>query len=148
MKSLRNNEKGFTLIEIVIVLAIAAGIILVVLLAVGNAQRGNRDTKRVAAVAASASFIEQCAANNNGKVATCQPTLALVPAGAEPSTGAVPVTGAAGALAALSAAGIQITMGEKCGAAGAAVAGGNTQYAIQYYQEGGGGKAICKDNAS
>lgn len=42
------NKKGFTLIEIVIVLAIAALILIIVFLAVGGAQRSRRDTQRKA----------------------------------------------------------------------------------------------------
>jgi prepilin-type N-terminal cleavage/methylation domain-containing protein len=45
MSFLRKN-KGFTLIELVIVLAIAALILAAILLAVGGAQKGQRDSQR------------------------------------------------------------------------------------------------------
>lgn len=61
------ESKGFTLIEVVIVLAIAALIILVVLQAVGAAQRSNRDTARKSEAARVVSLLEQYASNNGGQ---------------------------------------------------------------------------------
>ena len=46
MKSLIKREQGFTLIEIVIVIAIAAALILLVFLAVSGAQKSKRDQVR------------------------------------------------------------------------------------------------------
>ena|ERR1019366_3769032 len=66
MSKLTKRDKGFTLIEIVIVLAIAALIILVVLQAVGAAQRSNRDSTRKQEVARVVSLLEQYASNNGG----------------------------------------------------------------------------------
>lgn len=43
LQNLRRDKKGFTLIEVVIVLAIAALILVIVFLAVGGAQRSQRD---------------------------------------------------------------------------------------------------------
>lgn len=67
MSKLAKRDKGFTLIEIVIVLAIAALIILVVLQAVGAAQRSNRDSTRKQEAARVVSLLEQYASNNGGK---------------------------------------------------------------------------------
>lgn len=61
------RDKGFTLIELVIVLAIAALIILVVLQAVGAAQKSNRDSTRKQEAARVVSLLEQYASNNGGK---------------------------------------------------------------------------------
>lgn len=66
MKKLSSRDKGFTLIEIVIVLAIAALIILVVLQAVGAAQKSNRDSTRKQEAARIVSLLEQYASNNGG----------------------------------------------------------------------------------
>ena len=60
------QNKGFTLIEVVIVLAIAALIILVVLQAVSSAQKSNRDTARKSEAGRIVSLLEQYASNNNG----------------------------------------------------------------------------------
>ena len=84
MSKLMKRDKGFTLIELVIVLAIAALIILVVLQAVGAAQRSNRDSTRKQEAARVVSLLEQYASNNGG----------LYPAGA----GLTDPTGAGGTL--------------------------------------------------
>ena len=60
------RTKGFTLIELVIVLAIAALIILVVLQAVGAAQKSNRDSTRKQEAARVVSLLEQYASNKGG----------------------------------------------------------------------------------
>lgn len=60
------KKKGFTLIEVVIVLAIAALILVIVFLAVAGAQRGRRDEANAQAAGRLLSQIEQCASNNNG----------------------------------------------------------------------------------
>lgn len=66
MSKLLKKEKGFTLIEVVIVLAIAALIILVVLQAVSSANKSNRDTARKSEAGRVVSLVEQYASNNNG----------------------------------------------------------------------------------
>ena len=62
----KSRDRGFTLIEIVIVLAIAALIILVVLQAVASAQRAQRDTARKDEAGRMVSLLEQYASNNGG----------------------------------------------------------------------------------
>ena len=66
MNKLAKRAKGFTLIELVIVLAIAALIILVVLQAVGAAQKSNRDSTRKQEAARVVSLLEQYASNKGG----------------------------------------------------------------------------------
>lgn len=63
MKKLR---QGFSLIELMIVLAIAGLIISLVFVAASAAQRNGRDTTRRADTQKLATAIEQWAANNNG----------------------------------------------------------------------------------
>lgn len=63
MKKIR---QGFTLIELMIVLAIAGLIISLVFVAASAAQRNGRDTTRRADTQKLATAIEQWAANNNG----------------------------------------------------------------------------------
>jgi len=67
MKSLIKRDEGFTLIEIVIVLAIAAAIILMVFLAVTGARKSQRDTQRRNDVSRMAATLEQYAADNGGQ---------------------------------------------------------------------------------
>lgn len=61
------REKGFTLIEVVIVLAIAALIMLVVFQAVASAQKSQRDNARKSEAARIVSYLEQFNANCGGK---------------------------------------------------------------------------------
>lgn len=63
MKKIR---QGFTLIELMIVLAIAGLIISLVFVAASAAQRNGRDTTRRADAQKLATAIEQWSANNNG----------------------------------------------------------------------------------
>lgn len=64
MKKLK--EKGFTLIEVVIVLAIGALIILVVIQAVSAARRSQRDNARKSEAGQIAALLDQYASNNGG----------------------------------------------------------------------------------
>jgi prepilin-type N-terminal cleavage/methylation domain-containing protein len=66
MSQKKNNQKGFTLIELVIVLAIGALIIAGVLLAVRGAQQSRRDTERKNFAATTGSNLEQSASNHSG----------------------------------------------------------------------------------
>ena len=60
------EKRGFTLIEIVLVLAIAGLITVIVFLAVQGAQRARRDTQRKSDAARLLAAAEQFASNNNG----------------------------------------------------------------------------------
>lgn len=60
------SEKGFTLVEIVIVLAIAGLIMVIVFVGVQGAQRARRDAVRKNDNARIAALLEQFRSNNNG----------------------------------------------------------------------------------
>lgn len=60
------KEKGFTIIEVVLVLAIAGLIFLIVFLAVPQLQRSRRDTQRRSDVARIGGLLENFAANSGG----------------------------------------------------------------------------------
>jgi len=64
------SDKGFTIIEVLIVLAIAGLILLIVFLAVPALQRNNRNTQRKSDVSALLGGIAEFSANNNGVVPT------------------------------------------------------------------------------
>ena len=68
MKNLQKNNKGFTIIEVLIVLAIAGLIMLVVFLAVPALQRNSRNTQRKADVSAILGSISEYTSNNAGKL--------------------------------------------------------------------------------
>lgn len=77
--SIIKNKKGFTLIEIVIVLAIAALVLAAVLLAVSGAQKSRRDTQRKNDLGRIVANIETYASNHAG-------TYPAPAAGAPPAT--------------------------------------------------------------
>lgn len=63
-----NSKEGFTIIEVVLVLAIAGLIFLMVFVALPALQRSQRDTQRRDDLARLATAITQYQTNNNGKV--------------------------------------------------------------------------------
>lgn len=63
---MKRFQKGFTLVEIIMVLGIASLITAAVFIAVSGAQRSARDTTRRADTQKLATAIEQWSANNNG----------------------------------------------------------------------------------
>lgn len=70
------NKQGFTIIEVVLVLAIAALIFLMVFIALPALQRNQRDTQRRSDVGRVTSQIEQYKTNNKGAV----PAMVAAPA--------------------------------------------------------------------
>ncbi len=76
MKKL-TNKKGFTLIEIVIVLAIAALILVAIFIAVRGAQQSRRDAQRRDDAAVIGSLLEESAGNRRGNYPTAAGGLTL-----------------------------------------------------------------------
>ena len=70
-----NSKKGFTIIEVVLVLAIAGLIFLMVFVALPALQRSQRDTQRRDDMARLATAITQYQTNNNGKVPMAMSTV-------------------------------------------------------------------------
>lgn len=68
IKTNTNSKKGFTIIEVVLVLAIAGLIFLMVFLALPAMQASQRDTQRRNDLSRFASQITQYSANNRGKI--------------------------------------------------------------------------------
>lgn len=68
MINLDKNKQGFTIIEVMIVLVIAAIILLIVFLAVPALQRNSRNTQRKNDVAGLLAAVNEYASNNNGKM--------------------------------------------------------------------------------
>ncbi len=66
MKKIFNKEDGFTIIEVVLVLAIAGLIFLVVFLALPQLQRSRRDTQRKSDVGRVVAGLESYSGNNSG----------------------------------------------------------------------------------
>ena len=66
----KNNKKGFTIIEVVLVLAIAGLIFLMVFIALPALQRSQRNTRRRQDMARILTAFNDYQANNNGKMPT------------------------------------------------------------------------------
>ena len=67
MSNLLKREKGFTLIEIVLVLAIAGLLLLIVFLAVSGAQKARRDSQRKSDLSRLEAQVESYASNTAGQ---------------------------------------------------------------------------------
>ncbi len=65
-----NNKKGFTIIEVVLVLAIAGLIFMMVFLALPALQRSQRDTERSNVIARMVTALNNYQANNRGAIPT------------------------------------------------------------------------------
>ncbi len=81
MKNKLKNQRGFTIIEVLIVLAIAGLILLIVFLAVPALQRNQRNTGRKQDAARFGTAVNNYVSNNSGKL----PTTADWPATSCPS---------------------------------------------------------------
>ena len=75
MNKLVKKEKGFTIIEVVLVLAIAGLIFLVVFLALPQLQRTQRDSQRRSDLSRMAAALQSYKSNNNGTVPATQTNL-------------------------------------------------------------------------
>jgi prepilin-type N-terminal cleavage/methylation domain-containing protein len=75
LNKLKKREQGFTIIEVLIVLAIAGLILLIVFLAVPALQRNSRNTQRKADVSAAIGAVSDYANNHSGTLPSSQATL-------------------------------------------------------------------------
>ena len=72
LQNIKNRkQEGFTIIEVLIVLAIAGLIMLIVFLAVPALQRNSRNSQRSADASKIAAAISQCLSNKNSQVDEC-----------------------------------------------------------------------------
>ena len=160
----RKSSTGFTIIEVMIVLAIAGLILLIVFLAVPALQRSSRNTQRKNDVSALLAAVSEYADNNSGSLpATCSGTTTItVGAGTTsqsrmgyynggcsvtttPAAGAVGFT--TGAHVAASNDSLVITTGANCN--GTAAVAGTARGVVALYQiETGSGTtaAVCQES--
>jgi prepilin-type N-terminal cleavage/methylation domain-containing protein len=161
LNRIRKNEKGFTIIEVLIVLAIAGMIMLVVFLAVPALQRNSRNTQRKADVAGILAAYNDYMSNNAGQLPAtgatattwAAPNLTIGTAGTSSqaklgfyTTGiggtaqgqVQQVNGPQAAVTAGSANDrVIVNVRATCAAGGATAAGSGRQVAIQYEIESG-----------
>lgn len=129
-------KKGFTLIEVVIVLAIAALIMVIVFLGVQGAQRAQRDSKAKEQAARTLAALEQFASNSptGSYPVSSTPVTTMAPyfAGIDP----VPTFATSGSAVAGT---ILYGSGVKCGTNGALTTSGATakDTAVSWFSEAG-----------
>jgi prepilin-type N-terminal cleavage/methylation domain-containing protein len=151
MLSLKNNKKGFTIIEVLIVLAVAGAIMMVVFLAVPALQRNSRNTQRRNDVARLGGAMTEFTQNNNGNLPTTaiQKTTIVTSAGTLSQYTDANIflrTGVQGAVA--DTATMNIVTGAKCDTVnlGATLIGTARQVAIQYMvEDSGSGTGACQE---
>jgi prepilin-type N-terminal cleavage/methylation domain-containing protein len=153
IKSKSRDSKGFTLIEIVIVLAIAGLIFVIVFLAVQQAQRSRRDTQRRGDAARYLAAAEQYAGSNNGDYPSDVAGLntvrdSYVRAGGaqfvDPVSGGVYVMLYSVGTTPLPVQRIEASRNARCAGPVSAAGGGIRSFAVVIYQESGG--TFCLDN--
>lgn len=136
----KRNQSGFTIIEVMIVLAIAGLILVVVLIAVPQLQRNQRNSARKADAARVASTAGNIVANNNGTTfgtnATDITTLRSELGSLSQITNLASVTVVAGAGAGnTDPSTMVIRTGVKCGPNGTAVATAGRSFVVLYSNE-------------
>ncbi len=152
MNTNTKSKSGFTIIEVVLVLAIAGLIFLIVFLAVPALQRSQRDTQRKSDLGRFMSQISNYKSNNRGNspapanIAAFQTTYLNVGGDTFGDPQGSAYTYVTGAGAAPAAGTIRYTMPGRCHAAnaGVTVAGTGQQVAASIGLEGGG--AYCQQS--
>ena len=143
-------QKGFTIIEVVLVLAIAGLIFLMVFIALPALQRNQRDGARKSDVSTIAAGVTQYTANNRGAFPNTAQLDSYVKDVSDNTT-LVEVKTTAGAQNITPEDGkVIIVQKTKCGAATgesiALTAGTTRQYTVITKLEGGGGAPYCQDS--
>ncbi len=145
------RSRGFTIIEVVLVLAIAALIFLMIFIALPALQRGQRDTARKNDASAMASALNTYRSNSNGKLPTAGTefstfvsqyvdNLSQYAPDTDVVTGTPGSGGATGSLSALTESNMLVILGENC-------KGTNSSRAASVYVklESGNGATPCTD---
>lgn len=142
---LKKDNKGFTIIEVLIVLAIAGLIMLIVFLAVPALQRNQRNNARNSDASRISASISECLANRNGQTGSCDTTTLdanfCATAASELQVGCLnQITGGANATGTASTTFARINFGTGsggCNAAGDAVAAGGSarSFSVTYQLE-------------
>lgn len=145
-------NKGFTIIEVVLVLAIAGLIFLMVFIALPALQAGQRDSARKSDVGIVASAVNSYTANNRGTAPTTA-SLASYVTNISSNTTGITVVGYATPVS-VDDGQIKVVTGAKCDTAGTSgttatytlTAGTTRQYVVVTRLEGGNGSAFCQDS--
>lgn len=133
-KQLKKREEGFTIIEVLIVLAIAGLIMLIVFLAVPALQRNSRNTQRTNDASTITAAISECMANTNGSVSTCIPASPAAPGGTYFDSAKVQQLTTRGSVSGTNVNNYEVTVSNGCNPTGTALqaGGGSRAFAITY----------------
>jgi len=161
---INRKSKGFTIIEVVLVLAIAGLIFMMVFIALPALQRSQRDTQRKSDLSRAMTGVTSYTQNNNGSLPTNWATFTtqyltkagdsfIDPSGAGDNDTSATYYGFKSSSAVTLASSfdsttqniIYYTTGATCGAGGSITSGaGNRKVALRMYLEGGG--VTCQNN--
>jgi prepilin-type N-terminal cleavage/methylation domain-containing protein len=147
--NVRVKQKGFTIIEVVLVLAIAGLIFLMVFIALPALQASQRDSARKNDVSTVAAAVTTYTSNNRGSFPTTA-TLASYVTNISSNTTSV-IIGAAGTTSIAPGDGVvEVVQKTVCGASTvtsqALTTGTTRQYTISSKLEAGGGAYYCQDS--
>src|SRR3569833_2432866 len=96
-RDLRKNQSGFTIIEVMIVLAVAATIMLIVFSAIPALQRNSRNTQRTSDATKISGGVNECLSNRNDQVGSCNTTAKISGVTLDTAAGRRRAAGAGGA---------------------------------------------------
>jgi prepilin-type N-terminal cleavage/methylation domain-containing protein len=143
LRKLTKDNRGFTIIEVLIVLAIAGLIMLIVFLAVPALQRNSRNNARNSDASRIAAAVTECMANRNGVTGSCDTltydtTNNTSASTSELQTGSLTQIQNANTTVAADTQNARITFNTQCNATGTATggtSGGARSFAITYRLE-------------
>lgn len=152
LKKLNKKDEGFTIIEVLIVLAIAGLILLIVFLAVPALQRNSRNTQRRNDISTYLAAVNEYISNNNGTLPSTAAHITavnnLANSGFLTEPTAAPSTGAQSGAVSIDT--FQVVTGGKCNkdTIGNTEAGSARQFALRFAVEDSSGSAIpqCIDS--
>lgn len=153
----KQTLKGFTIIEVVLVLAIAGLIFLMVFVALPALQAGQRDTARKNDASAVAAAVNSFASANKGQYPPSDAKLAEYASNVSTNTTSTTIVAyPSGGTIAVSDGQVIVVKAAKCGATGtkgsngsasqAVTSGTARQYAVITLLEAGNGSSFCQDS--
>ena len=155
MNTNKLTNKGFTIIEVVLVLAIAGLIFLMVFVALPALQRGQRDTARKNDVSTIASQVTTYISNNRGSFPTGTQLQSYVEDDVSTNTTDINVVSYNNTIS-VSEGQVRVVQKATCGSTGAASNGvasqslssgtSNQFVVITYIEAGGSGSSFCQDS--
>lgn len=137
MKLNKKTIKGFTIIEVMLVLVIAASIMLVFFLAVPALNRNSKNNQRRSDAGRIAAAINEYATNNNGALPDTSTKLGDAMSGLTLSFYSAPAALGSGATV-TDAGTITYSAGRACGSGGASTSSGPRNFVIQFATETAG----------